>query len=267
MNTKEISKETIKRFSKQWLRYRNNDGFYGSLKLFEDIISPLLRMEELKGLNVCEIGSGTGRIVKMLLDAGVKSVIAIEPSDSYYVLIENLKDYKNVRFVKGDGTCVSQFEDLDMIFSIGVIHHIPEPNAVIKAAYKALKKGGRIFLWVYAREGNESYLKIIKFLRKITTKLPDFILVSIVEVLYWFSLFYGKLIRIFKLPLADYFLNVFNKMSPSKKRLIIYDQLNPSYAKYYTKDEIINLLSICKFTNIKTHHRHNYSWAVIAQKL
>jgi len=266
MNTKEISKKTIDDFSKQWLRYRDNNGFYGSIKLFKDIISPLLRIEELKGLDVCEIGSGTGRIVKMLLDLGVKSVIAIEPSDSYYVLVENLKNYKNVKFVKGDGSSVSQFRDLDIIFSIGVIHHIPEPEIVIKEAYKALKKEGRIFIWVYAKEGNEKYLKFIEPLRKITTKLPHFLLVLIVEVLYWFSLIYGKMTKIFRLPLSDYFLNIFNNMSPSKKRLIIYDQLNPLYAKYYTEEELIKLLSKCGFKNIKTHHRHNYSWSAIATK-
>ena len=63
MRIKELSQKTIKDFSEQWLRYRDNEGFYISLELFADIVYPFLKIK-----------------------AGVKSVIAIEPSDSYYIL-------------------------------------------------------------------------------------------------------------------------------------------------------------------------------------
>jgi hypothetical protein len=68
------------------------------------------------------------------------------------------------------------------------------------------------------------------------------------------------------LPLRGYILSVFEKMSPEKRRLIIYDQLNPSYAKYYTQLEAKKLLSDGKFVNIRIHHRHGYSWTVIGTK-
>ncbi|MGA2318513.1 MAG: hypothetical protein ABSG71_19365 [Thermodesulfobacteriota bacterium] len=56
------------------------------------------------------------------------------------------------------------------------------------------------------------------------------------------------------------------KMSPEKRRLIIYDQLNPSYAKYYTRREAEILLIDGKFKNVRTHHRHGYSRTVIGTK-
>jgi hypothetical protein len=59
---------------------------------------------------------------------------------------------------------------------------------------------------------------------------------------------------------------VFEKMSPEKRRLIIYDQLNPSYSKYYTKREAEKLFIDGKFENVRTHHRHGYSWTVIGTK-
>ena len=46
----------------------------------------------------------------------------------------------------------------------------------------------------------------------------------------------------------------------------IYAQLNPSYAKYYTKREAEKLLIDGKFKNVRTHHRHGYSWIIIGAK-
>jgi hypothetical protein len=55
-------------------------------------------------------------------------------------------------------------------------------------------------------------------------------------------------------------------MPPEKQRLIIYDQLNPAYAKYYMKREAVKLLLDGGFINVRVHHRHGYSWTVIGTK-
>jgi hypothetical protein len=66
--------------------------------------------------------------------------------------------------------------------------------------------------------------------------------------------------------LKEYVSHVFGKMSPEKQKLIIYDQLNPAYAKYYTRPEAEKLLKDKKFVNVRIHHRHGYSWTVIGTK-
>ena len=72
-----IRAKTIADFGEQWTRYRDNDGFYGSQNLFEDIVSPLLAAKAVAGKRVADIGSGTGRIVRMLLEAGAAHVTAV----------------------------------------------------------------------------------------------------------------------------------------------------------------------------------------------
>jgi hypothetical protein len=66
--------------------------------------------------------------------------------------------------------------------------------------------------------------------------------------------------------LRGYLLAVFEKMSPQKRRLVIYDQLNPSFAKYYTRPEAEKLLLDGNFKDVKVHHRHAYSWTAIGTK-
>ena len=75
-----LTSRTIDDFGDQWTRYANNDGYYGSSDILVDVFGPLLPPEALKGKKVLEIGSGTGRIVHMLLAAGAAHVTAVEPS-------------------------------------------------------------------------------------------------------------------------------------------------------------------------------------------
>jgi len=266
MNENPLTTKTIKDFGEQWLIYTDNEGYYGSLELFSDILFPFLKPEDLKGCRVAEIGSGAGRIVNMLLESGVQHVIAIEPSDAFAVLARNIRDSKRVTCLKITGDQLPAYGDLDYIFSIGVLHHISEPRPVIQAAYKALRPGGHFFAWLYGKEGNETYLAFVNSLRLFTKHLPHFVLASLVWFIYYLLIFYSFLCHLFPLPLKNYLVRIFKKMSPEKRRLIIYDQLNPDYAKYYTKEEAIKLLEGGRLKDVKIHHRHGYSWTVIGTK-
>ena len=61
-------------------------------------------------------------------------------------------------------------------------------------------------------------------------------------------------------------IEIMGKLTPDKRRLNIYDQLNPAYAKYYTSQEAEALLREAGFDNILLYHRHGYSWTVIGTK-
>ena len=257
---------TIKDFGRQWLRYSDNEGYYGSLELFSDMLFPFLKPEDLKNCKVAEIGSGAGRIVNMLLEAGASHVIAVEPSDAFAVLVRNIQNPERVTCLKMTGDQLPAYGNLDYIFSIGVLHHIPDPKPVVEAAFKALSPEGHFFVWLYGKEGNEPYLVLIKPLRVLTRKLPHLAIESLVWLIYFPLNLYIRLCHRFRLPLKEYLLSIFEKMSPEKRRLIIYDQLNPAYAKYYTRQEAIKLLEDGGFVNVRVHHRHGYSWTVIGTK-
>ena len=258
--------QTIKDFGSQWLRYRDNEGYYGSLDLFEDILSPFLKPDEVNGCKIAEIGSGTGRIVNMLLSAGAKHVFAIEPSDAFEVLCQNISDPARVTCLKTTGDQIPPDAGLDYIFSVGVLHHVEDPNPIVKAVFEALRPGGRFLVWLYGKEGNRLYLTILRPLRILSKRLSPFFLSALVEMVYGPSLVYLKLCHRFRLPLCGYLLSVFEKMSPAKRRLILYDQLNPSYAKYYSRSEAEKLLVDGGFVDVRIHHRHGYSWTVIGTR-
>jgi SAM-dependent methyltransferase len=258
---------TIDDFGAQWLAFRKNEGYYASAELLRDLCGPLLDPAELQGAKVADIGSGTGRIVQMLLGAGAAHVTAVEPSAAVSVLRENLAaagDCVTVLNVTGDG--LPPTGDLDYVVSIGVVHHIPEPLPVLAAALAALKPGGRLLIWVYGHEGNAAYLAVAQPLRMVTTRLPNWMLWGLSWCLWGVLRVYAAIGRILPLPLRGYLRGHLLKLSPRQQVLTIFDQLNPAYAKYYWRGEVESLLQTAGFEEVELFHRHGYSWTALAVK-
>lgn len=265
-----LDDKTIADFDDQWTRYSDNEGWYGSLELFQDIIDPLIDANGINGKRVVDIGSGTGRIVGMLLKAGASHVDAVEPAEGAFgKLKENvsaMENGTNVNCINARGDAWEIAEPADFVISIGVIQFIPEPDTTVKRCFDALKPGGEIFFWLYSHEGNELYLSFIKPIRAFTTRIPHSALVAFNWMLYIILVGYRFLSLALPLPLRRYLNQIWWPMTPRKRRLVIYDQLNPSYSKYHKQHEAIELLEHAGFTDVKTHHRHGYSWCVRGRK-
>ena len=264
----EPSTRTIEDFGEQWQHYSDTSGFWASKELLRDITLPLLDPEEIAGTSVAEIGSGSGRIVNMLMGFKPRRVYALEPSDAGFqsLKINTAQHGEQIEYLHCLGDQLPAGLDLDMVFSIGVIQFIPEPDSTLRAMYNALKPGGRCLIWIYSVEGNEAYLRFALPLRRITTRLPHPLLAGVCGVLNVALTGYIALCRALPLPMRDYMVGHLGKMSSSKRYLTIYDQLNPTYAKYHTRQEARDLLEKAGFTDVQLHHRHGYSWTVCGKK-
>ena len=244
-------KESFGDFGNQFSIDRDIDGFWGSESLLEEIVSPF-DLKLIKDKKIMEVGVGSGRITNNLIKFNPQKIIGIEPQlrsvkkniNSSKVELLNLKA-QNMNFEN----------EFNYVFSLGVIHHIPEYRDALKKIYNSLKKDGKFIIWVYGKEGNELYLLIFNNLRKITILLPDFILRIISQLLAITTYLYGFLCKFFPLPLKDYFVNVFNKFSFKHKSYVIFDQLNPSFAKYFSKEELIKDLEKTGFKIEKLNHK------------
>lgn len=259
----DLTSKTISDFGDQWTTYTDNPGYYGSVKLLEDLFGPLLTLDSIRGRKVGDIGSGTGRIVNMLLEAGAGHVVGIEPSAAYAVLKRNTAaraDHVTLLNVRGDA--IPPDLGLDVMVSMGVLHHIPDPSPVVRAAYRALKPGGRFLVWLYGREGNEAYLRLAEPMRALTKRMPHWMLALLCSTLNVALDVYIFLCRYLPLPMRDYMRNHLARLSRGVRRLTIYDQLNPAYAKYYTRAEAESLLAQAGFRDVALWHRHGYSWSV-----
>lgn len=261
------AERTVRDFGEQWTRYQDNTGYYASADLLADIVEPLLPVEAIHGARVAEIGSGTGRIVNMLLDVGAVNVTAIEPSDAFAVAQRNTAARADrVRHLRAPGEAIPADGQYDLVFSIGVLHHIPDPHPVVAAAFRALRPGGRMLVWLYGYEGNELYLRLVQPLRRLTTRLPAPLLAGLAHAIHWVLIPYMALCRRWPLPLAEYINQVLARFDRHKQFLVIYDQLNPAFSEYYTQARARALLERTGFADVRLHHRHGYSWTVIGTR-
>ena len=261
---------TISDFGEQWSRFPNpTDRHHSSDSLLRDILSGLIEPQLLEGKRVLEIGSGSGRILEMLLRYKPELLAGLEPSEQAHLLRERFGRYPNVSIIHADGT--HQFSsEFDYVFVVGVLHHIPEPLPVLRNIQSLLSRDGTLFVWVYGCE-NEMALVVdaLHFLRRFTTKFPDFVL-EVVSALIAVSLrLYWKCARLShrrRLPLSRYLDKVFMGCSFRKQVEIVFDQLNPECARFYSESELEGQLKGAGFSRVLVVNRHGYSLSSIAQK-
>ena len=88
-------------------------------------------MNEIKNKTIAEIGVGSGRILKNLLHFSPKTIYGIEPSQAINVAKTILNSDK-INFLNIKAEELNFENEIDYIFSIGVIHHIPNYELAIK---------------------------------------------------------------------------------------------------------------------------------------
>lgn len=262
--SEQTSRSTIDDFGRQWTRFDAYDGYISSTELLVDHFGPL-PIDVVRGKTVLDIGAGTGRFCVALLNVGAAHVIAVEPSAAFSVIQRNLGADPRVTILRLPGDKIPADIQVDFAISLGVLHHIPEPDPVIWAVYRALKPGGTFVVWLYGNEGIRIYLAIIKLLRILAQPFPDWALEKIVSKIDAVLVLYMRLARRFPLPLHDYLNNVLSNFPDENRRVVIYDQLRPTYAKYYTRVEAERLLKAAPF-KVTVHNRRDYSWIAIGTK-
>lgn len=261
----QVKKDTIADFGEQWTRFTKNTGYYANIAVFKELLAPFSHARPVQGLRVADVGAGTGRYTQMLYQLGAAAIDAYEPSQAVEVLRSNCAHLAGVQCLQM-GAHELPAAVYDMVFCIGVLQFIPDDAGALRAMRKALKPGGQLLVWVYAREGNGLYLAFIKPVRWLAGKLPKPWLQTLCSMLLWGADAYAWLCKKWPLPLPlkTYMTTYFSRMDKYSRSLIIFDQLNPSLARYYTKQQLQILFEQAGFKNYTLHHHRSYSWTVLA---
>lgn len=254
---------TVKDFSAQWDEYAALEGFYASPDILRDLLGPLLELERLAGKKICEVGCGNGRYLRTLASFAGHAT-AIEPSSGIERAKVVTREMNNITFIKEDFYNVGAIENVDYVFCLGVLHHMARPADALAKMRAMLARGGKAVVWVYGKEGNGLYLSLAKAVRVLTTRLPHAVLKFISKLLVWPLLGYIGLCRMLPLPMRRYMRNILSKLDRRTLELVIYDQLNPVIARYYSRDEIEALFRAAGYSDLNFFHRHGYSWTVLA---
>lgn len=206
----------------------------------------------------------------------VNCVDAIDPSKAVFAAAHTLKELKNVRISNTDVDNLP-FEDntFDFVFSLGVLHHIPDTLDAMKKCVEKLKPGGYFLVYLYYNLDNRGGMykfifKTSNLLRKVISKMPLLLRNIICELLtfliylpfislaYFLKFFGFKGYK--KIPLAYYCGKSFKVI-----RNDVYDRFATPLEQRFSKIEIKQMMEACGLTNVQFSEHMPY-WHAIGQK-
>ncbi|WP_447977160.1 methyltransferase domain-containing protein [Candidatus Nitrospira bockiana] len=195
------------------------------------------RLEDVAGRLVLDAGCGMGRFADVVARWG-GTVVGIDLSAAIEAAFDNIGARPNVHLVQADiGKLPFEPGTFDYVYSIGVLHHTPDPPGFFRRLVPLLKPGGRIAVCVYSREvGRIALLKRVGY-RALLGRLPKPALLAVSRACgaLGYRLAHVPLLRtlVGLLPAVVY---------PDKPKewseLDTFDWLSPTYEFRYTRPEV-----------------------------
>ena len=255
MSSTPVHKGSPERFGFEW-------GKYSTLKPeYEEQFRrwlPFFKPEDWRSKRFVDVGCGMGRNSYWPMSYGAAGGYAVDLDDnSLAAARRNLADYPGIEVRKCSGYDLPWTDELDIAFSIGVIHHLEFPERALAAMVRSVKPGGQVAMWVYGRENNGWLLWALNPARKLLFSWLPIVWVHFLSLfpaaLLWLLLRAG-------LSQIEYF-RLLRTFSFPHLRSIVFDQMLPRIANYWTRDETIRLLKNAGLQDVEVAWVNQMSWA------
>jgi SAM-dependent methyltransferase len=259
--------ETAGNFGWQWTHFTQEDTKYS--EQFLGWLQPVTP-DFFKDKIVLEGGCGKGRHTKLAATWGAKEVVGIDLGlgvDSAFALT---RDLPNAHIVQCDIFKLPLKKAFDYAFSVGVLHHTPDPKMAFISLASKVKKGGHISAWVYGAENNEWISKYVNPVRtRFTSRIRQPMLYQLSKlptlgVFLTTKLIYRPLNAVSK-PFASHlfyneYLNHLGSFGWREQHNIVFDHLVAPTAFYISKDDFSNWWTEIAAEDIEVTWHNENSW-------
>jgi SAM-dependent methyltransferase len=242
-------------FGRQWNRY-------DVLRPEEDEATFLVKTgitpAELRDRLVLDAGCGGGRYARLVGSHGAK-VIGVDLSSAVVRASRMCEGLPTVAILQADLLDLPLADGaFDLVYSIGVLHHTPNPRRAFAEIARKVKPGGRLAVWLYRRNTlAQEWLN--SGLRSVTKRLPARVLEPVCAGM-------GVLGSI---PILNRMLNkIANFSSHPDWTLRVCDNFDwyaPRYQSHHTIDELKSWFQEEGFENLvelePSKNGHLYNWA------
>jgi SAM-dependent methyltransferase len=256
------SVETAARFGAEWQTW-DHLGTYDE-EWFRNWLDPV-GPADFADKTVFEGGCGKGRHTIIAAKWGVRDIVSVDLGVAAWVAFEHTRALENVHVVQAD-LCHPPVArgSFDLAFSVGVLHHLPEPRKGFDALAQAVRRGGRLAIWVYGLESNEWIVRWVNPVReKMTARMPP-------KLLYWLSLppsaALAAYVRLYKsdalaarLPYAAYMKRL-AEIPLREVHSIVFDQLVTPIAYYLPEAEVRSWFNGGRFDDVQIAWHNQNSW-------
>jgi SAM-dependent methyltransferase len=249
------------------------DRFGYSWSIFSEILpdhreqfvrwTSALPSEAWKDAHFLDAGCGIGRNSHWAMLEGAAGGVAFDVDDrSLAAARKNLEPYPTINVRHQSIYEIPEENYFDIAFSIGVIHHLAEPEAALRQLTSAVKPGGYVLIWVYGRENMNWLMRYFDPIRRsLFSRLP-------LGFVYHLSLYPTAALwlglRIGFLHL-EYF-RLLRRFSFAHLRAVVFDQMIPRIAHYWPREIVEALCRNAGLENIRLVHVNEMSWSACGCK-
>jgi SAM-dependent methyltransferase len=224
-----------------------------------------------------DMGCGSGRWAKLLAPR-VGTLHCIDPSSALDVARRNLANEPNCSFhEKGVDEDILPHGSQDFGVSLGVLHHVPDTAAGIKASVNMLKPGAPFLLYLYYALDNRPFWfrwlwRASNILRLIISKLPHKLrygVSQVIAVLVYWPL--ARLAYIFEScgaskSFVDTFpLSTYRALSFYTMRTDVLDRFGTRLEQRFTKNQIRIMMQDAGLTEISFSQENPY-WVAVGYR-
>ena len=263
------AQRTVDRFGAQWDEFDFMGPHYE--EQFLGWIAPN-RPEQFQDRIVLEGGCGKGRHSLLASKWGAREVLAIDLGHAVETTYRHTRHLENVHVIQADLFHLPvRAQMVDVAFSVGVLHHTPNPGHCFRELVKTVRPGGRVIAWVYGRENNGWIIYGVNPLRTVLTsrlphrwvfhlsKLPAAVLYAVGRGVYQplSRPPFEKLGR--KLFYAEY-LGQISRFPYAEVHSIVHDHLTPPIAHYIERREFESWFSALGLESITIGWHNQNSW-------
>jgi SAM-dependent methyltransferase len=163
---------TADKFGWQWQHFTHEEDFYK--EQFLGWLGPPITPDFFKDKVILEGGCGKGRHTRLAALWGARDIISVDLSLAVESAFAATRDLENVHIVQADIYHLPLARAFDYAFSVGVLHHLPDPRAGFSSLASKVKEGGHLSAWVYGAENNEWITRWVNPLRKrLTSRIGE----------------------------------------------------------------------------------------------
>lgn len=237
---------TAENFGWQWQHFTHEDERYADQ--FLGWIAPV-RPEFFKEKLVLEGGCGKGRHTSLAARWGAREVIGVDLSEAVETAFAATRSLPNAHIVQADIYHLPFARAFDYAFSVGVLHHLPDPRAGFQSLAGRVKPGGHVSAWVYGAENNEWITRGINPLReKFSSRIDQRVLLQLSKfpaalVYLATKLVYGPLNRsetgsaVARHLFYNDYLNAISQFGWREQHTIVFDHLVAPTSHYIHRGE------------------------------
>jgi SAM-dependent methyltransferase len=260
---------TAENFAWEWQHFDSRDDRYAAQLL--GWIAPV-EPGFFAGKVVLEGGCGKGRHTRLAAHWGARAVVALDLSDAVDVAFEATRELPNAHVVQADLFHMPLRPAFDYAFSVGVLHHLPDPRAGFLALRAKVRPGGHLSAWVYGAENNGWITRLVDPIRKgVTSRMDKRALLQLAKVpaaavFAATRLVYGPLSRSRlgapvgrRLFYSDY-LTSLASFGWEEQHHIVFDQLVAPTAFYLPREEFEGWWRDAGIADPVIGHHHANSW-------